>query len=398
MHQSHSPELALPTVTPRRVKYIRKIDQIPNLPPEERAILEQVAQRYVFRTNDYYLDLIDWSDPRDPIRQLIIPRAEELSDWGQLDASNEAAVTVVPGVQHKYPDTALFLCNEVCGAYCRYCFRKRLFMNDNDEVSNDMSAGIAYVAEHPEISNVLLTGGDPLLMSNRRLGDIIRRLSEIRHVRIIRIGSKMPAFNPFRVLDDPELQRLLSCYSTPRTRIHMMCHFDHPRELTDEAIAGVDCLIRLGVICVNQCPLIKGVNDNSGTLAAMYNELSYLGCPPYYLFQGRPTAGNEPYEVPLVRGYQIFRHALRKAKSGLAMRARFAMSHELGKVVVLKVDPEHIHLRFQRAKHKVHRGLLLTCKRDDDAFWLDQLELADGGSAREYLESLACTDAGCVSN
>ena len=117
---------------------------------------------YVFRANDYYLDLIDWSDPDDPIKQLIIPRIEELNDCGRLDASNEQAVTVDHGVQHKYADTVLLLCNEVCGAYCRYCFRKRLFMNDNDEVTNEVSAGIAYIRSHPEASNVLLTGGESI--------------------------------------------------------------------------------------------------------------------------------------------------------------------------------------------------------------------------------------------
>ena len=114
-------------ITPRRVKYIRDLAKLKEIPPDERAKLEKVAERYVFRVNDYYLGLINWDDPDDPIKQLIIPREEELTDWGRLDASNEQAVTVVRGVQHKYPHTVLLLCNEVCGAYCRYCFRKRLF-------------------------------------------------------------------------------------------------------------------------------------------------------------------------------------------------------------------------------------------------------------------------------
>ena len=151
----------------QRVKYVRRLDQVAEIPADVRARLQPVTEEYVFRANDYYLGLIDWNDPDDPIRQLIIPREEELSDWGRLDASNEQAVTVARGVQHKYFDTVLLLCNEVCGAYCRYCFRKRLFMDDNDEVTNDVSAGLAYIAAHPEVSNVLLTGGDPLLMSTR---------------------------------------------------------------------------------------------------------------------------------------------------------------------------------------------------------------------------------------
>ena len=170
------------------------------------SLIEGFLPKKGSQLRGYYLDLINWDDPDDPIRQLIIPREEELTEWGTLDASNEESVTVAHGVQHKYTDTVLLLCNEVCGAYCRYCFRKRLFMDDNDEVTNDVSEGLRYIAEHPEVTNVLLTGGDPLLMSTRRLVDIFEALRAIPHVKIIRLGSKMPAFDPYRVLNDAELQ------------------------------------------------------------------------------------------------------------------------------------------------------------------------------------------------
>jgi lysine 2,3-aminomutase len=359
----------------RRVRYIHNVDRIPGIPEHERARLRKVAEVYAFRANDYYLGLIDWNDPDDPIRQLIIPRVEELNDWGRLDASNEAGVTVTHGVQHKYEDTVLLLCNEVCGAYCRYCFRKRLFMNDNAEVTKDVSAGIRYIAEHPEVTNVLLTGGDPLVMSTRRLREIISRLRAIPHVRIIRIGSKIPAFNPFRILNDADLQDLLRTHSTPERRIYLMAHFDHPRELTAEAAAGLAKYIECGVICVNQCPLVKGVNDDPLVLSELYRKLSWMGCTPYYLFQGRPTAGNEPYEVPLVRGWEVFQEALTRG-SGLARRPRFVMSHETGKVEILGVDERHIYLRYHRAKRAENRGQLVIMQRDDSAYWLDQLKPA----------------------
>lgn len=371
---------------PRRVKYVKDLDKIPNIPPEEREKLKKVAEKYVFRANDYYLGLINWEDPADPIKQLIIPRVEELSDWGQLDASNEAAVTVAKGVQHKYPETVLLLCNEVCGAYCRYCFRKRLFMDENDEVTNDVSEGIRYIAEHPEVTNVLLTGGDPLLMSTRRITEILEKIRAIPHVKIIRIGSKMPAFDPWRILNDEALQDALRKYSEPRRRIYLMAHFDHPRELTDPAVEGIDCFIKCGVICVNQCPLIKGINDDPKVLSTMFRQLSWMGCPPYYLFQGRPTAGNEPYEVPIVRGWEIFREALRYG-SGLARRPRYSMSHETGKIEILGVDAKHIYLRYHRAKDAALRGRFMVYKRNDDAFWLDQLEPVDVGESPRFSPS-----------
>jgi L-lysine 2,3-aminomutase len=248
-------------------------------------------------------------------------------------------------------------------------------MNDNAETSNDISAGIRYVSEHPEVTNVLLTGGDPLILSTRRLRDIITRLRAIPHVRIIRIGSKMPAFNPFRILNDPELQDLLRASSSPEKRIYLMAHFDHPRELTPEAAAGIAKFIECGVICVNQCPLIKGVNDDPDVLGELYRRLSWMGCTPYYLFQGRPTVGNEPYEVPLVRGWEIFQGALARG-SGLASRPRFVMSHESGKVVIVGVDDHFIYARYHRAKDHEDHGRFMVFRRDDSAFWFDQLEPA----------------------
>jgi len=356
-----------------RVKYVRKIDQVPEIPLELSDRLKPITEKYVFRANDYYLSLINWKDPEDPIKQLIIPREEELNEWGQLDASNEASVTVTKGVQHKYTDTVLLLCNEVCGAYCRYCFRKRLFMDDNDEVTNDISDGLSYIASHPEVTNVLLTGGDPLLMSTRRLVEIFEALRAIEHVRIIRLGSKMPAFDPWRVLKDEDLQSAFQKYSNSTNRIYLMAHFDHPRELTDVAIQGIDTCIKNGIVCVNQCPMIKGVNDDPYILAELFSTLSYIGCPPYYLFQGRPTAGNEPYEVPIVEGWKIFQQALRYG-SGLARRARFCMSHETGKIEIVGIDDDLIYLRYHQAKDENDLGRFFVRKRDDDAYWLDQLK------------------------
>ena len=364
----------------RRVHYVTKLGQLDQIGERERERLEPVADRYAFRMTDYYASLIDWDDPHDPIRQLVVPRADELDDYGRLDASNEAAVTVARGAQHKYVDTALLLCNEVCAAYCRYCFRKRLFMNDNDEATNDVSAGLDYIRSHPEITNVLLTGGDPLLMSTRRLRGIIEPLREIDHVRVIRIGSKLPAFDPWRLSRDTDLAALMRVNSTRQRPIYLMAHFDHPRELTPEAIDGLAAWHAAGVTTVNQCPLIRGINDDPDILAELWDRLSFAGCPPYYLFQGRPTAGNGPYEVAIVRGWRIFQQALTNG-SGLARRARYVMSHESGKIEILAVDEEHIYLRYHQAKDRRNLGRFLVAERDDAAGWLDDLDWRDWTSA-----------------
>ncbi|MBN8526235.1 MAG: KamA family radical SAM protein [Planctomycetes bacterium] len=376
------------------VRYITDIDALPQIPAEERALLKQVSARYAFRLNDYYAKLIDWSDPADPIRRLIIPHPDEMQAWGKLDASNEASNTPAKGVQHKYPHTVLLLVNEVCGAYCRYCFRKRLFLNDNDEVSADISEGLEYIRTHPKVTNVLLTGGDPLIMSTGRLERILDALRAIDHVRIIRIGSKMPAFNPFRILEDERLQQVLRRFSTPEKRIYLMAHFDHPRELTPEAVEGLDAFMRCGVVAVNQCPLIRGVNDDAEVLAELFRRLSFIGVPPYYLFQGRPTAGNAPYEVPIVRGYALF-EAAKTRVSGLAKRARFVMSHERGKIEIVGIDEQRMYLRFHRAKDPADEGRMMVYLRDESASWLDQLIPVPGlGAARFEPEQLQAVAAG----
>ena len=359
-----------------KVRYIRDINKVEELPAEARKALGAVSERYKFRANDYYLGLIDWDDPDDPIRRIVIPEYGELDEFGKLDASNEESNYAAPGCQHKYPHTALLICNEVCGAYCRFCFRKRLFMDDNDEVVNDVTAGIEYIRAHREITNVLLTGGDPLLMSTRKLEAILRPLREIPHVQIIRLGTKMPAFNPYRIIDDPDLTAVFARYSTRQKRIYVMAHYNVPRELTDVSCHALDLLMKAGVVTVNQTPILGGINDNPDVLAELMRQLSYIGVPPYYFFQCRPTEGNKPYEVPLVQSYQILEEAKKKV-SGLAKRARLVMSHELGKVEMVGLTDHHIFLRFHRARRVEEEGRFMIFHRDDDAYWLEDLVLAE---------------------
>ncbi|MBE0417415.1 MAG: 4Fe-4S cluster-binding domain-containing protein [Coriobacteriia bacterium] len=358
--------------TPRRVGYVSDVSRLEHIPIDERRRLEAVTERFNFRASEYYLGLIDWSDPDDPIRTLVVPREAELSEVGSLDASNEASNTVIPGVQHKYADTALVLCVEACGGYCRYCFRKRIFMRDSHEATRDFGPALTYIADRSEITDVLLTGGDPLLLSTPRLARLLRSLRDIPHVRTVRIGTKMLAFNPYRLLDDLDLQELLVEQSGSGGRVYLMCHFDHPRELTEPATEAVDLAVRLGVICANQCPIIAGVNDDANVLRELLETTASAGCPQYYFFQCRPTRGNETFSVPLVRGWELFSEA-RRGVSGLARRARFCMSHETGKIEVVGVDDNNIYLRYHRAKDPSDHDRFMVYKRDDTAVWLDEL-------------------------
>lgn len=354
----------------KKPKYLNKLEQIPQLSRGEVKDLNEVTDQFVFRTNDYYQSLIDWDDPEDPIRKIVMPETGELEDWGRLDASDEESYTVAKGVEHKYSSTALLLVNEVCAAYCRFCFRKRLFMDDNEEVTKDISEGLEYINAHPEINNVLLTGGDPLIMSTSKLEPIIRKVREVDHVNIIRIGTKIPAFNPMRIYNDPSLKAMLEKYSTPEKRIYIMAHFNHPRELTPEAIRCLEFLLKAGAIVVNQTPLIAGVNDNAQVLGELFNKLSFIGVPPYYVFQCRPTLGNKIYVTPVEQAYEIFETA-RTGCSGLAKRARFVMSHSTGKIEIVGLTQEHIYFKYQRAAKAKDGSRFLVFKRNPNAYWFD---------------------------
>lgn len=371
----------------QKARFILNLNKIPQLSSIEKKQLQGVNEKYIFRANDYYLNLIDWNDPNDPIRKLIIPHKDELTEWGQLDASNEEQITIQKGVQHKYGTTVLLLVNEVCASYCRYCFRKRLFMNSNDEVTYNIQPGIEYIRQHKEVNNVLLTGGDPMILKTPKLEKMIAQLREIDHVKIIRIGSKMPAFNPFRFLNDESLFKMFKKYSLPDKRIYMMCHFDHIRELTSQAKQVLHRLMESGVVCVNQNPIIRGISDDPNVLAELWNELSYMGISQYYIFQCRPTAGNKPYSLPIVEAYYKIEEAKKKC-SGVAKRLKFIMSHESGKIEIIGVDQKHIYLKYHRAKHQKDEQRMFVCHRDDKATWLDELRLVDGYRNEFYDEIL----------
>jgi len=359
----------------KKIKYLTKLEQIPQLTESEREEMQQVNDKFVFRTNDYYQSLIDWDDPNDPIKRIIMPDVEELNEWGELDASNEEKYTKVHGLEHKYTSTALLLVNEVCAAYCRFCFRKRLFMNENDEVTKDISQGLEYIKNNKEINNVLLTGGDPLILSTSKLEPIIQQLREIDHVKIIRIGTKVPAFNPFRIINDPSLLEMFRKYSTAQKKIYIMAHFNHPRELTSQAIEGLNALMDSGVTLVNQTPMVKGVNDDPDVLAELFSKLSFIGVPPYYVFLCRPTLGNEAYSIPVEKGYEIFEKS-RIRCSGLAKRARLVMSHESGKIEVVGMTDDQIFFKYARAANSEDNARFLAFYRNPDANWFDDYEEA----------------------
>lgn len=359
--------------TSDKIKYITKIEQLEQLSEQEIADLKDVTGKFAFRANDYYLSLIDWDDPADPIRSIIVPHSQELETWGRLDPSNEEAYTVMPGVEHKYNSTALFLVSNVCDGICRYCFRKRVFIEPQSAYLRDVPAAMQYVREHTEINNVLLTGGDPLVLTTSKLENIIRQLRQIEHVRIIRIGTKIPAFNPYRILDDPTLPAMIETYSTERKRIYVMTHFVHSRELTDVAVKGLGLLQKAGAMIANQTPLIRGLNDDPKVMAELLGRLSYIGAIPYYIFQCRPALGNKAYTVPIEEGCEIVEQA-KSLVSGLGKRVRYTMSHSTGKIEILGTTEGRVYFKYLRAADDADSGRFMVFKSNPNAYWLDDYD------------------------
>ncbi|WP_282939987.1 KamA family radical SAM protein [Paenibacillus sp. RC67] len=352
-------------------KYITDINKIQEIPEQDRIKLQQITDKFVFRVNDYYLKLIDWNDPNDPIKKLVIPNEGELSEYGRWDASDEDTNYVVPGCQHKYKTTALLIVSEVCGAYCRYCFRKRLFRNDVKEAMSDVNPGLEYIAEHSEINNVLLTGGDSLILATSKLASILERLRAIEHVKIIRLGSKIPVFNPMRIYEDEQLLETMRKYSTADKRIYVMAHINHPREITEEAKRGFEALHQAGAIVVNQTPILRGINDNPTILAELLDKLSWAGVTPYYFFINRPVAGNRDFVLPLSEVYRIVEQAKART-SGLGKRIRLSMSHTSGKIEILAIENGKAYLKYHQSRED-HYGKFMIMDCPKDAAWFDDL-------------------------
>jgi len=352
-------------------KYITNLDRVAHIPEREKEQLKRITDKFVFRVNDYYLNLIDWDDPADPIRKLVIPNTDELSEYGRWDASDEDTNYVVPGCQHKYNTTALLIVSEVCGAYCRYCFRKRLFRNDVKEAVNDVEPGLQYIAEHPEINNVLLTGGDSLILGTPKLRTIFERLRDIDHVNIIRLGSKLPVFNPMRIYEDEYLLETIKEFSTAEKRIYVMAHINHPREITAEAMRGFEALHKAGAIVVNQTPVLRGINDDPEVLGDLLDKLSWAGVTPYYFFVNRPVAGNKSFVLPLKDVYRIVEQAKART-SGLGKRVRLSMSHTSGKIEILAIENGKAYLKYHQSRDNEYgKFMILDCP--DDASWFDDL-------------------------
>ncbi|MCX6163518.1 MAG: KamA family radical SAM protein [Ignavibacteriae bacterium] len=290
---------------------IHSVDQLVEKFKIKRDIAEKLDKFFQARINPYYLSLIKYEG--DPIWQQCVPDEKELEDIdGPEDPLNEDDMSPVPNITHRYPDRALFLVTSQCGLYCRFCTRKRKVGNSNKISLRNLESAFNYLQQHTEINDVILSGGDPLMHTDAMLEKILRRLREIKHIQVIRLGTKMPCVLPQRIT--PKLCNMLKKYHP----IYVNTHFNHPWEITEESTKACNMLSDAGTPVGNQCVLMKGVNDNAETMRELMKKLLAIRVKPYYMYQADLTKGANHFRTPLEVGLDIM-DKLRGHISGLAV-------------------------------------------------------------------------------
>ncbi|GAA1643702.1 KamA family radical SAM protein [Nocardia ninae] len=425
----------------------RHIDEIAerfSLPEQTREVMRLISLVLPFRVNEHVLSqLIDWDRvPDDPMFQLTFPQegmltrpqVEQLAKVSADPADRELLSdtvkkirdglnphpsgqhlsvprhngTVLPGLQHKYRETVLYFPSQgqTCHAYCTYCFRWAQFIGDADLrfAAPDPSGLIGYLRDHPEIHDVLVTGGDPMVMSADRLATHLLPLLEVESVRTIRIGTKSPAYWPQRFTTDTDADDVLRLFERiigSGRQLAIMAHFSHPRELQDDIARKALARIRAtGAMVYGQAPLIAHVNDRAEVWSELWRSETAAGVVPYYLFVERDTGPHDYFKVPLARAVTIFQDAYRTLP-GLARTVRGpVMSATPGKIAVEGIEETSegafFRLKMVQARIPALVGRPFRARFSADAAWIDELEL-DAATPADLAAAVGNDNAGSLS-
>jgi lysine 2,3-aminomutase len=283
--------------------------------PADQAVLDAVGARYAIAVTPHLVDLIDPNDPDDPIARQFVPSADELTVAGNENADpiGDDAHAPVPGIVHRYPDRVLLKLVHVCAVYCRFCFRREMVGPGKESALSEAAYrdALGYIRAHPDIWEVILTGGDPLMLSPRRLSEIMADLAAIDHVKIIRIHTRLPVADPLRI--SPQLVDALTVHGAT---VWVALHANHPRELSPEVRAACARLVDAGIPMVSQSVLLHGINDDAVTLASLMRAFVECRIKPYYLHHGDLAPGTAHLRTTLAQGQALMR-ALRGRVSGL---------------------------------------------------------------------------------
>ncbi len=290
--------------------------------------MEAAAERCPMAATPYYLSLAGEPLENDPIIRMAVPAGDELvqTPGRGTDFTGEEAESPVPGLIHRYPDRVLLLTSRQCPVLCRFCMRRRIFGEHEASTGDPLDGWVDYISRHSEVREVILSGGDPLVLETERLNTILTALRSLPGVELLRIGTRAPVTLPMRI--DDELCRMLEQHHP----LWLVTHFNHPREVTDEAGAAVDRLLRAGIPVENQSVLLRGVNDEQHTLMELLRGLSRIRVRPLYLHQCDPVAGIEHFRTALALGPSLL-EPLRPALGGTSLpRLMVDLPHGGGKV------------------------------------------------------------------
>jgi KamA family protein len=328
----------------------------------------------------YYLSLIDEKNfQNDPIKKLALPDEDELVIAGSMgetttDPYGDDKHNKGNGILHKYPYSALIVATDYCAMYCRHCFRKAIVGLPNDKTVENFKNAAKYIKEHKEITNVIISGGDPLIISTKRLIAMLEELKDIEHINYVRIGTRTPVVYPMRFFDE-ELLNYFKEFNKVKT-LYIPTHFNHINEITPIATKAILKIREAGVTVNNQAVLLKGVNDSVEDIENLMNGLVKIGINPYYLYQCMPVSRvRNHFQVPLKDGIDIVDEAKTRL-DGYAKRFKFIMGHDIGKIEIIgrmddKLILKHIH---SRPEFPNDASKCMIMKLDDKAGWLDDMQ------------------------
>ncbi len=295
-----------------RITTLAQLETLLELSPQERAGCLFAAHKLALAITPHFFNLIDPRDPNCPVRRQVIPHIDEsvVAPGESSDPVGEEGTMPVPGIVHRYPDRVLFLVTDRCASYCRYCTRSRLVSNAQSyDFHPELEQGLQYIAAHPEVRDVLISGGDPLLLSDAKIDALLGRLRAIPHVEFIRMGSRIPVFLPQRIT--PELAAIFRKHGP----IWMSIHTNHPKEITRELAEACERLSLAGVPLGNQSVLLNGINDTPEIMKSLVHRLLMMRVRPYYLYACDLIEGSTQFRAPIQKGIDIIR-ALRGHTTG----------------------------------------------------------------------------------
>ncbi|MBY7649747.1 MAG: lysine-2,3-aminomutase-like protein [Candidatus Liberibacter europaeus] len=299
----------------RKLSSVEELYEANLIDKQQIDSLKKISDRYAVALTSTIVNLIDTNNHNDPIARQFIPRQEEMNvlPEEQEDPIGDLSHSPIKGIVHRYPDRVLLKLLHICPVYCRFCFRREIVGSEDSGVlsSDDMASAFSYIKENPQIWEVILTGGDPLILSINRLKKIIKTLMDIKHVKILRFHSRVPIVDPSRITHE-----LIQCFKESDKSIYIAIHANHPSEFSKEALSAISRLVDAGIILLSQSVLLKGVNDDPEIMSNLMKIFVESRIKPYYLHHPDLAPGTSHFRITIEEGLKIFSN-LKEKISGL---------------------------------------------------------------------------------